>query len=704
MKQLIERILEGVSRSALLWKPQNPQKSFPMRRFKMKKLLVAVCVMGCVLMSTAMAKITYIDAELANTIIDGAAPEHLVNCTITDDRASDDGYWAFRTDRSDMTGEGIWVTDGGSYVGDYENTSPLQVDITLPLAGISYDLYAVIMNNNSGNGDWDVSARIGDTGDFSDFNKNSGAMTQALATDFEGDVTVSGGGDMTMKVLIGQYTPIVDDEIVSVYINGLDTWQDGNSHDQRTRLDGVGYEVSPPFAVNPIDGATGVGTPTVTLQWGGGVDPNALGHYVYLGTDPEAMDCLNPGSILPKATGEYTYSPIEENATYYWQVEVAMDSGSGNNGDPNNVWGPVWSFESVLSIPVINSGPSTQVVPVGGTAVFSLEIESVSTPTFAWYSSMDPNTNTPADDDFLTYDENLTISNATLADEGYYYCVVNNDSGIEVTSLSAALAVERVMAHWTFDDYDAVNNQYLDVSGEGHHADPNGTPTFIAGQVDDGISILCPSGGVPTTESWARAGAWSPSGLSGMLTVSFWINWNGPEGGYVTQNILCKGSENGFDWRVLTNGSGNLVFSSAKSNITASNGFLEIGTWVYCTVTFDGSTASFYKNGEFVSSSSFLLGGLDDGLICLGGKYFDTTPEGWMNGTLDEVRIYNYGLSDVEVAQQFIAEEPNGSVCVASLKPDSKYDFNDDCIINLTDFAEMAAVWLDCGLMPDCTQ
>ncbi len=680
----------------------------------MRRMLCAVCVMGCVLMNSALAKITYIDAELDNTTINGDAPVHLVNCTITTDRSSSDDFWAFRTDRSDMTGEGIWVTDGGSIVGDYEDTAPLKVDVTLPVAGVSYDLYAVIMNNSDGNGDWDVSTRIGDTGDFSDFNKNSGVMTQALASDFVGDVTVSGGGDMTMKVLIGQYTPTVDDETVSIYINGLDTWQDGNSHDQRTRLDGVGYEASPPTVVSPYDGEIDVETPSVTLQWGGGQDPNATGHYVYFGTDSETMECLNPFSILPATTGEYVYSPIVENATYYWQVEVAVDTGSGNYGDPNNILGAVWSFESTLSKPIINSGPDTQVLSLGDTAVFSLDVESLSTPTFAWYKSTDPNNNTPADDVFQATDEVLSISGVTLAEEGYYYCLVNNDSGIEVASSAAGLAIAREMAHWSLNAAHYVGGQYQDLSGEGHHADPNWTPSFVAGQLDEGISVLRADGSEePTTESWARAGTWNPSEFSNQLTVTFWMKWAGQSSTDGEQVIIGKRSSDNLGdatlWQITrpgSNSNNDLWFQSTESNIQISN-ILTQDQWQQIAVTFDGTTGVMYSNGEIKGSGSFALGDKEDAInamICLGGSNFDNNPGKWMNGVLDDVKIYNYALTDIEVAQKFVADDPGGKVCVASLKPDTKYDLNDDCIIDISDFAEFAAAWLDCGLIPDCIE
>jgi len=263
----------------------------------MRRLFTAVCVLGCIMTGIAQAKITYVDITPDNATLNGAA---LILGTTYSLNYSDvtDGLWGYRTNRTDVNGPGIWVTDGGQIVGDSESTLPLKVELTLPEAGVLYELYAVIMNNNGGGGQWDVSARIGDAGDFRNFNKDSAEMTRALASDFEGSVVIANGGDMTAKVRIGYYVTTTPNEIVSIYINGLDTWKNGASYDQRTRFDGVGYEASNAiYELSPVNGQTDVDVTNVALSWVGGLDPNAVGHYVYMGTQPAAdlPECRRTG-------------------------------------------------------------------------------------------------------------------------------------------------------------------------------------------------------------------------------------------------------------------------------------------------------------------------------------------------------------------------------------------------------------------------
>ncbi len=258
---------------------------------QMRKTVLVICLMGSLMINGLWGAITYIDAELGNTTVDGEALAAGVNYSTS--YSTLEGLWGWRTNRTDVNGGGIWVTDGGAGSGevDREETAPLKIDITLPETGV-YDLYAVIMNNNGGSGHWDVGARIGETGFFTTFNKYSEEMTQAVASDFVGSVKVSGSGDVTFKVRIGQYTARAANESVSIYINGLDGWDGQSGLDQRTRFDGIGYEKVAglmPWAVNagPVDGDENVLGIDTVLRWLAG--EGALGHNVYLGMDREAV-------------------------------------------------------------------------------------------------------------------------------------------------------------------------------------------------------------------------------------------------------------------------------------------------------------------------------------------------------------------------------------------------------------------------------
>ena len=59
---------------------------------------------------------------------------------------------------------------------------------------------------------------------------------------------------------------------------------------------------------------------------------------------------------------------------------------------------------------------------------------------------------------------------------------------------------------------------------------------------------------------------------------------------------------------------------------------------------------------------------------------------------IDEVRIYNVGLSEAEVIKLFTAQGGSGACDLTY----AAADLSQDCVINLADFALFASVWLDC--------
>ena len=77
------------------------------------------------------------------------------------------------------------------------------------------------------------------------------------------------------------------------------------------------------------------------------------------------------------------------------------------------------------------------------------------------------------------------------------------------------------------------------------------------------------------------------------------------------------------------------------------------GTWHLLTVTYDGSQFKIYWDG-ILSNSMSASGSMASmsntttlGMAGVGGSYFD--------GAIDELKIFDYGLSDTEVFSLFIA-------------------------------------------------
>ncbi|HPY77316.1 MAG TPA: immunoglobulin domain-containing protein, partial [Anaerohalosphaeraceae bacterium] len=466
------------------------------------------------------------------------------------------------------------------------------------------------------------------------------------------------------------------------------------------------YSLISDRAWDPAPANAALDVPTsVALEWNTAMDPNypslvnadITKHYLYLvDTEPNFAD-VSPiviGAGSPPDASVYYPITLQKDKTYYWRVDESVrDSGVS---DPNTIRGFVWSFSTIKSVPVITSQPDDVLLTaVNETAEFVIQVSSITQETYSWYKSADNANNTPNDDIAVgTNSDTLILSNASSSDEGYYYCKVSNSGGA-VYSNVVRLAISRTVAHWTLDQDDYVGGQYLDTSGDGRHAIPDGTPSFVTGQLGEGVNIQ------PQTNGWASAGNWNPSELSDQMSVSFWLKWAGKNGTW--QTFVAKRASGAWNntnvaWQVSTqNNLPVLRLESPNTLIEVVDSLVE-GQWQHIVMTFNGTTGRLYINGEIRAAANFICGNALDAPVMIGVA----NPDGEypLNGILDDVKIFNYALSDREVAVMYTTDDPTKTVCVPSMRPDAKYDRNGDCKVDLYDFIELAGEWLDCGLFP----
>jgi chitodextrinase len=91
-----------------------------------------------------------------------------------------------------------------------------------------------------------------------------------------------------------------------------------------------------------------------------------------------------------------------------------------------------------------------------------------------------------------------------------------------------------------------------------------------------------------------------------------------------------------------------LVMSQGGSNYVDSGQLGAAGQWQYLAGTYDGTTARLYVNGTQVASKTF-TGNVGDSNTWWIGAY-GSTPSGFFDGSVDEVRIYNRALAAGDVA------------------------------------------------------
>jgi hypothetical protein len=481
----------------------------------------------------------------------------------------------------------------------------------------------------------------------------------------------------------------------------------------------------------PGDNASGVAL-NAAFTWKAGLDPLDLTkvnpiikkHYVWMNSGNPADPNMTVVSSIditnyddPSADGFFMPTLSQDNI-YFWAVEEALDNGQGGAfpaGDPNNLFGPVWRFEAIKSTPVITANPDNIIVPLGQTGQLTVSANSLSTLQYAWYKSADNANDTPGDDVLVGSEANFTVVSADASDEGYYYCAVYNDSGFEnaVRSAVAQLGVARKVAHWTFDAADLVNGRYQDISGTGHHAEPNAIPTgtsFVTG-VNDKTAQAVDFTVQPLTV--AQAGEWAPAAFTGQFTLSAWVKWAGTNGAWqgILSNRIISSQANFYI--EIRQDNGNVQIGApyfGSGDLIGPN--LPVGQWAHLAVTAAPAGFVIYINGMPVAQRIPARAINQDIYPLFVAALNRNATTGFLaspfNGIMDDVRIYNYAKDRYAIADLYfdVLETP---LCLNPNNVDLRFDVagggangdQPDCKVNLLDFAEFAGTWLNCGYYPN---
>ena len=442
---------------------------------------------------------------------------------------------------------------------------------------------------------------------------------------------------------------------------------------------------------DPEDGAISVPLDQV-LSWTVGDDPNVpdvpnpavTRHFVYMsdgvGTDLSLVDTVD--------AAEYTPMDLQRDKTYYWRIDEGIESYPA--GDPNNIIGDVWSFETVLSIPIIDPAfPGEVVVFAGESAEFSVvatnpfgDQEDLS---YQWYKYVDGVDDTP-----VATGDTYTIGSVQDSDQGSYYCTVTIGSNSAAADSSMAeLTTKRLVGHWPFD------NNYDDIVG-GNDGDPNGTMEFVAG-IEDGSDALA-FNGVDSSVSIPPAAL---SQIYSRVTISVWLF--GGESQPSEDTVFEAYDDAGA--RVLgthTPWGGSVYFDAGNpeggadriNKAAAEDEYKgKWNHWVYVKDAVAGEMKLYLnglvwqsgtdKNEPMYGATNFMIG-----RGYTGGQDYD--------GLIDDIRLYNYALDATEVGVLY--SDVQGAFCAN--KP--ALDYSDNCKVDLADFAIFARSWMECGMFPEC--
>jgi hypothetical protein len=204
-------------------------------------------------------------------------------------------------------------------------------------------------------------------------------------------------------------------------------------------------------------------------------------------------------------------------------------------------------------------------------------------------------------------------------------------------------------------------------------------------------------------------GTLDPVGPSGGFTLSLWAKWGGT--GVTSQGLIGKrdgwGSNDVLRFMFEVFGNNQLRLGSYANSVYSQANVITpyMWRWAHISVTFDGTTATFYINDQDVGSGPFTLGTNAAATMTIGNTQSETSwggsPEVF-NGQLDEVRIYNRALSAAEIAYLADLTPADGKLHIPVQSSAELYNAEPQGSqrINFMDFAVLMGHWLEEQLWP----
>lgn len=244
--------------------------------------------------------------------------------------------------------------------------------------------------------------------------------------------------------------------------------------------------------------------------------------------------------------------------------------------------------------------------------------------------------------------ENTEIDSYEITDE--YLEDTNNDEGLQVDSIIKQDSAERkrmLVAHYKFEEnlIDSSNNKNNGNIAHGEITYENGKKG-MAGKFDG--------------ESYIEVADNDSLNLDEAFTISVWVNrFEDEDYGY--SPIIAKGiGSDELSPPYILYHDGTLVYpfldlhniDEWDSLYIEDNSEERYNQWYLVTVTFDSKTkkADFYIDGAFIGYRSWKYGSLynTDQSLYIGFGEISREQEFYI-GLMDDLRIYNYALTDKEI-------------------------------------------------------
>lgn len=369
------------------------------------------------------------------------------------------------------------------------------------------------------------------------------------------------------------------------------------------------------------------------------VDPNGAQTSIsiqYNTTNTTAALSVGPqfvyGTALPGQAGQRngTITGLQPNTTYYWRVLASNIYGANNVSS-------VLSFTTLsnAAIPAI-SGISAAPNSTTAAISYSLNANTSATTSIVKYGLSNASLSSQvagfSATGTATTPATVSISGLTPSTVYYYQIEATNSLGTSVSAIGTfttnAAIIPQQIAQYNFD------NSYSNITGTAPFGTTSGS--FVTDRNGNPNSAL--------NIAQTGAGATIPNLPYGAnpRTVSIWVKMNSINPGF--NFIYNYGNSSGYNGSYFSNST---IYHFASGSSHSNAGVIAANQWVHLVFSYDGAQSRIYRDGVLLSASVKTWNTINNSNTFQLGLT-ESGAEGYFNGAVDDLKIYNYAISDAD--------------------------------------------------------
>ncbi|MEK7482341.1 MAG: LamG-like jellyroll fold domain-containing protein [Patescibacteria group bacterium] len=204
---------------------------------------------------------------------------------------------------------------------------------------------------------------------------------------------------------------------------------------------------------------------------------------------------------------------------------------------------------------------------------------------------------------------------------------------------------DELVGSWTFENVD--NGKTPDMSGY------NNEGTIYGATQVDGLKLASGAGtgkalSFDGQDDYIMFGQILPADKINPFTFSAWAQQNASSYWYTIIGTNSSYAQIGFSYGQIAVGQ-----NGGGAGWWLTGPIATVGQWYHIVGVYDGANASLYVNGELKAGPVAKSFTYNHGISMI-GRYSSVGGE-WMNGLIDEVRIYSKALTLAEIQKQYAA-------------------------------------------------